>query len=63
MTQPSRIPSLMLSVAALLFLPTGVVAQVYVTPTVKPTPPGQLIVVNNGPGDQIQPRLRRGTIA
>jgi hypothetical protein len=34
-----------------------VAAQVHVTPTVMPTPPGQLIVVNNGPGDQTQPHV------
>lgn len=57
MTQPSRIVSLAVFVAALLLLPSKAAAQNSVTPTVKPTPPGQLIVVNNGPADQTDPHV------
>ncbi len=38
-------------------LPGAVRAQNYVTPTVKSTPPGHFIVVNNGPGDQTDPHV------
>ncbi len=48
MTKPSKILWFTFSVAALL-LASRASAQTYVTPTVAPTPPGQLIVVNNGP--------------
>lgn len=57
MTQPKRIVSLSVFVAAVLLLPSRAAAQNSVTPTVKSTPPGQLIVVNNGPGDQTDPHV------
>lgn len=51
MTQPRKILWFVFSVAVLLLLlPLPTVAQNYVTPVVKPTPQGQLIVVNNVSG-------------
>ena len=41
----------------LLLLASSASAQNYVTPTVKPTPAGQFIVVGNGPGDQTDPHV------
>jgi len=38
-------------------LSVNLAAQVFVTPTVKPTPPGQLIVVDNGPGEHFDPHV------
>jgi hypothetical protein len=52
MTQSCKILWFTICVAALLLLPGKAAAQVYVTPTVQPTPPGLLITVNNGPGDE-----------
>jgi len=57
MTQPRRILWFTFSAIALLLLPNGAAAQNYVTPVVKPTPPGQLIVVNNGPGSHTDPHV------
>src|ERR1700719_4233202 len=45
------------SFGVLLLLASRDSAQNYVTPTVKSTPPGQLIVVNNGVGDQVDPHV------
>jgi hypothetical protein len=47
--------SMVLLVAGFICAPA--VAQVSVTPTLKLTPAGQLIVVNNGPGDQSDPHV------
>lgn len=47
MTQPRRILWAEVFVTAALLLPNRAAAQNSVTPMVKPTPPGQLIVVNN----------------
>jgi hypothetical protein len=49
-TQLSKILWFVFTAAVLVLLPGRAAAQVSVTPTVNPTPPGQLIVVNNGPG-------------
>jgi uncharacterized repeat protein (TIGR01451 family) len=59
MTQPSKIRWFVFTAATLLLLAGGASAQTYVTPTVATSPPaqGQLIVVNNGPGDQTQPHV------
>ena len=46
-----------LLVLAAGFLPATLAAQSSVTPTMVPTPPGKLIVVNNGPGDQTDPHV------
>ena len=46
-----------LSLALLLLLITRASAQNNVTPTVAHTPTGQLIPVNNGPGDQFDPHV------
>ena len=45
------------SFGVLFLLAIGASAQDYVTPIVKPTPAGQLIIVNNGPGDQTDPHV------
>jgi len=45
------------AVLALGLLTTSAAGQVLVTPTVKPTPPGQLIVVNNGSGNHTDPHV------
>jgi hypothetical protein len=50
MNEARRIVSVGVFAAAMLLMAQSVAAQVSVTPTVKPTPPGQLIVVNNSPG-------------
>jgi hypothetical protein len=50
MTQASKILWFVFTAAMLLLLPGKAAAQLYVTPMVKPTPPGQLIVVSNGLG-------------
>jgi len=47
----------LLPVLAAGFLPASLAAQVLVTPTFKPTPTGQLVVVNNGPADQTDPHV------
>jgi hypothetical protein len=52
MTQPTKILWLTFSAAALLLLASRASAQ-----TFAPTPPGQLIVVNNGPGNQTDPHV------
>jgi hypothetical protein len=57
MTQPRRILSFVVCLAALLLLPVRAAAQVSVTPVVQPTPPCQLIVVNNGPGNYTDPHV------
>jgi len=57
MTQPSKILWFAFSAAALLLLAGRASAQTYVTPTVAPTPPGTLIVVNNGFGDHSDPHV------
>jgi hypothetical protein len=51
MTQLRRVLGLGLSFAALM-LPLHAAAQIYVTPTIAPTPVGTLVTVNNGSGDQ-----------
>jgi uncharacterized repeat protein (TIGR01451 family) len=55
MTQPSKILRFTFSAAALLLLAVSASAQTYVTPTLAPTPPGQLITVTNLAGDQSDP--------
>lgn len=57
MTRPRRILWLAVFVAAPLLLAPRAAAQTYVTPTVKLTPPGQLIVVNNSLGASIEPHI------
>lgn len=64
MTQSRRILWLAVFVAAVLLLPSKAAAQNYVTPIVKPTPPGQLIVVNNSPGaDHYDPHVSGDLVA
>jgi hypothetical protein len=40
-----------------LFAATSAAAQITVTPTMMPTPPGTLITVNNGPGEHYDPHV------
>lgn len=63
MTQSRRILWFVVFAALVLLLPSKAAAQNYVTPTVKPTPPGQLIVVNNGPADQTDPHVSGDLVA
>ena len=64
MTQPRRILSLVVFAAVVLLLPRVAAAQNSVTPVVKPTPPGQLIVVNNSSGaDHYDPHVSGDLVA
>ena len=56
MTQLSKMVSFSVC-AAVLFLVQRAAAQNYVTPMVQPTPPGQLIVVNNSPARTTMTRM------
>ena len=62
MTQPRKILWFVLPLAMLLLLPSRAATQNYVTPVVQPTPPGLLITVNNGPGDETRFPLQRASL-
>jgi hypothetical protein len=62
MTQPRKILWFVLFLEMLLLLPARGAAQNYVTPVVQPTPPGPLITVNNGPGDENRFPLQRASM-
>jgi uncharacterized repeat protein (TIGR01451 family) len=55
MTQPSKILRFTFPAAVLFLLAGRASAQTYVTPTLAPTPPRQLITVTNLAGDQSDP--------
>jgi uncharacterized repeat protein (TIGR01451 family) len=57
MIQAHKVLAFLTLTAALLLVPTKAAAQNVVTPTLMPAPAGQLIVVNNGPGDQSDPHV------
>jgi len=68
MTQPRAILSFVVLGTALLLLPAKAAAQQggggnAVTPTLAPTPLGQLITVNNGPGDHFDPHVSADLVA
>jgi hypothetical protein len=64
MTQPSKILWFTFCVGAFLLLAVSASAQTYVTPTVKPTPPGRLITVNNTTGgDHSDPHVSGDLVA
>lgn len=62
MTEPRKILWFVLSLAMLLLLSARGEAQNYLTPVVQPTPPGLVITVNNGPGDETRFPLQRASL-
>jgi uncharacterized repeat protein (TIGR01451 family) len=52
-----EIQSRLLTFVLVVFFAPAIAAQNSVTPTVKPTPPGQLIIVNNAPQGAFDPRV------